>query len=98
LGTAITIIAITALRLAGVDLRQFQTLWQQKQCGLSDTGNTAICLYAYALGVVSIIFSLAIGLMQVIKRLVLGCVRGVDSGAVSFESFISSTHVSTFTP
>lgn len=57
--------------MANVDLRSMDSVIHQQVCLLSDTGNTAICMYAYALGAVSMFFTLFIGLLQV--RL---CVRG----------------------
>lgn len=50
-----------------VDVTQLSSAWQQLTgtCLLAPGGNIAICLYVYALGVVSLVFTLSIGLMQV---------------------------------
>lgn len=48
-------------------MTQLSSAWQQLTgtCLLAPGGNIAICLYVYALGVVSLVFTLSIGLMQV---------------------------------
>ena len=57
--------AITAVRLANVDFRSWQSVINPQQCLLVDGSGAGMCMYAYALGAVSIIFTLAIGLLQV---------------------------------
>jgi hypothetical protein len=53
------------IRLANVDVTSIKSIMNQKVCLLTENDNISICLYAYALGAVSIIFTFAIGLLQV---------------------------------
>ena len=64
LGTAIAVLAITAVRLGGV--QDIQGLTNQSVCLLSgDTANKNPCYYAYAVGAISIVLTILIGLLQV---------------------------------
>lgn len=66
LGLALAIIGITAVRMANVDINRIKDAWQQLTgtCLLSAGGSVSLCYYVYALGAVSIVFTLSIGLMQ----------------------------------
>ncbi|GBF97431.1 hypothetical protein Rsub_09597 [Raphidocelis subcapitata] len=79
LGTALAIVAIIALHLAGVEWQRPQTLLSSTTCLLSQDGGTALCYYAYALGAVSVLFTLAIGLLQVCTCNACGCGAGMDT-------------------
>jgi hypothetical protein len=71
LGAAGAVLGITGIHLAGItSFSDLRTLVPEggKMCLLSDTGAHTMCIYAYALGAVSIVFTLAIGLMQVRLR------------------------------
>ena len=52
--------------MANVDVTKLTTAWQQLTgtCLLSAGGSVSLCYYVYALGAVSIVFTLSIGLMQ----------------------------------
>lgn len=51
--------------MANVNIRSWDSIIHQNVCLLTEGDNTSICMYAYALGAVSIIFTFAIGLLQV---------------------------------
>ena len=64
IGTAVAVIAITALQLANVD--SWRGLMDMKLCKASaDPENLTVCTYIYAVGGVSIVMTILIGLMQV---------------------------------
>lgn len=64
IGTAVAVVAITALQLANVD--NWKDLWNSKLCKASaDPTNSSVCTYIYAVGAVSIALTIIIGLMQV---------------------------------
>ena len=67
LGAALAVVGVTAVHMAGADVTNARAIWGALTgtCLLSAGGAVAVCYYAYALGIVSIIFTLAIGLMQV---------------------------------
>lgn len=72
---AATVIGITGVHMANVDLRSFDSIIHQKVCLLSPDGNTAICMYAYALSAVSMVLTLIIGLLQVSYDWAIICTR-----------------------
>jgi hypothetical protein len=59
------------------------TTWRgiidQQQCLLSDGGQIALCLYMYALGAVSMVFTLAIGLLQCCTCNACSCGAAMDT-------------------
>jgi len=64
IGTAVAVIAITAVQLANVT--SWQGLLDQKLCMASaDPRNLNVCTYIYAVGGVSIVMTIIIGLLQV---------------------------------
>lgn len=64
IGTAVAVLAITALQLANVE--NWKDLYQTKLCKASgDPTNTSVCTYIYAVGAVSIVLTIIIGLLQV---------------------------------
>lgn len=66
LGTAVAVIAITAVQLANVNSFSFQEIWNQKIClATADYKNLGICTYIYAVGGVSIVLTILIALLQV---------------------------------
>ncbi|KAI8466899.1 MAG: hypothetical protein J3K34DRAFT_432104 [Monoraphidium minutum] len=79
LGAAITIIGITGIQLANINLKDWDSVVNQKVCLLAEDNNTSICLYAYALGAVSLVFTLTIGLMQICTCNWCGCGAVMDS-------------------
>lgn len=79
LAVAGAVIGITGVHMANVDIFKPQTLLNQKTCLLSAEGNTSICLYAYALGAVSIVLTFSIGLLQICTCNMCGCGALMDS-------------------
>lgn len=66
IGTAVAVIAITAMQLGNVQTWQDVVQLNQKVCLLSDQPkNMATCTYIYAVGGVSIVLTIVIGLLQV---------------------------------
>lgn len=66
IGTAVAVIAITAINLGNV--QSLQDVWKlnQKFCLASaDPKNMSVCTYIYAVGAVSIVLTILIGLLQV---------------------------------
>lgn len=64
IGTAVAVVAITALQLANVD--SWSGVMNMKLCKASaDPQNLTVCTYIYAVGGVSILLTIVIGLMQV---------------------------------
>lgn len=76
IGTAVAVLAITAVQLAGVD--SWQGLLNQRMCKASaDPTNLQVCTYIYAVGGVSIVMTILIGLLQVRRAArVSGCAGG----------------------
>lgn len=66
IGTAVAVIAITAVQLANVNSLNFHELWNQKICLASaNYQDLSVCTYIYAVGAVSIVLTILIGLLQV---------------------------------
>jgi hypothetical protein len=80
IGTAVAVVAITALQLANVE--NWKDLYQAKLCKASgDPTNTSVCTYIYAVGAVSIVLTIIIGLLQVRQQQRMGgSEREGDSG------------------
>ncbi|KAF8057859.1 Slbp [Scenedesmus sp. PABB004] len=80
LGTAVAVIAITAVQLAGVDSFAWAEVINQKQCLASaDPKNLSVCTYIYAVGGVSIAMTLIIGLLQLVTCNMCGCGKYMDA-------------------
>lgn len=78
IATAVTVIAITAVQLAGV--QAWDQVLNQKQCLFSaDPSNTAVCTYVYAVGGVSVVFTILIGLLQLVTCNLCGCGKVMDA-------------------
>lgn len=73
------VIGITGIHMANIDIRSFDSIVHQKVCLLTEGDNTSICMYAYALGAVSIILTFAIGLLQICTCNVCGCGAVMDT-------------------
>jgi hypothetical protein len=66
IGTAVAVIAITAINLGNVQSWQDVLKLNQKFCLASaDPKNMSVCTYIYAVGAVSIVLTILIGLLQV---------------------------------
>jgi hypothetical protein len=66
IGTAVAVIAITAINLGNVQSLQDVLKLNQKFCLASaDPKNMSVCTYIYAVGAVSIVLTILIGLLQV---------------------------------
>jgi hypothetical protein len=63
--------------MAGINT--WRGILDQKECLLSDGGGIALCYYAYALGAVSIVFTLAIGLLQFCTCNACSCGAAMDT-------------------
>lgn len=69
LGTAVAVIAITAVQLANVSSFTIQDIWNQKICLASaNFKDLSVCTYIYAVGAVSIVLTIVIGLLQVSSK------------------------------
>lgn len=78
IGTAVAVLAITALQLANVDT--WKDLWNSKLCKAGpDPTNSSVCTYLYAVGGVSIVLTIIIGLMQLITCNMCGCGKYMDA-------------------
>eukprot|EP00878_Enallax_costatus_P020428 GHUV01021599.1.p1 GENE.GHUV01021599.1~~GHUV01021599.1.p1 ORF type:complete len:219 (+),score=59.95 GHUV01021599.1:439-1095(+) len=80
IGTAVAVIAITAVQLANVKSLNFQELWNQKICLASaNYKDLSVCTYIYAVGGVSIVLTIIIGLLQMITCNMCGCGKVLDA-------------------
>jgi uncharacterized membrane protein len=80
LGSAVAVIAITAVQLANVSSFSFQDLWNQKICLASaNFKDLSVCTYIYAVGGVSIVLTILIGLLQMITCNLCGCGKYMDA-------------------
>uniref|UniRef100_A0A383VUI7 MARVEL domain-containing protein n=1 Tax=Tetradesmus obliquus TaxID=3088 RepID=A0A383VUI7_TETOB len=80
IGTAVAVIAITAINLGNV--QSLQDVWKlnQKFCLASaDPKNMSVCTYIYAVGAVSIVLTILIGLLQLITCNMCGCGKVMDA-------------------
>eukprot|EP00879_Flechtneria_rotunda_P002133 GHRR01002315.1.p1 GENE.GHRR01002315.1~~GHRR01002315.1.p1 ORF type:complete len:224 (+),score=69.14 GHRR01002315.1:345-1016(+) len=78
IGTAVAVIAITAIQLANV--QTFQGFMDQNVCLASgDPSNISVCTYIYAVGGVSIALTIVIGLLQLITCNMCGCGEVMDA-------------------
>lgn len=80
LGVAGAVIAITAIHMMDINsIEALKEVLHQDVCLLTPDNNTSICIYAYALGAVSIVFTFAIGLLQICTCGCCGCGAAMDS-------------------
>lgn len=78
IGTAVAVVAITALQLANVE--NWRDLYNTKLCKASaDPTNSSVCTYIYAVGAVSVAMTIIIGLMQLITCNMCGCGKYMDA-------------------
>eukprot|EP00882_Tetradesmus_deserticola_P010002 GHRQ01010568.1.p1 GENE.GHRQ01010568.1~~GHRQ01010568.1.p1 ORF type:complete len:228 (+),score=80.51 GHRQ01010568.1:1627-2310(+) len=80
IGTAVAVIAITAVNLGNVQSFQDVLKLNQKFCLASaDPKNMSVCTYIYAVGAVSIVLTIIIGLLQLITCNMCGCGKIMDA-------------------
>jgi hypothetical protein len=98
IGTAVAVIAITAVNLGNVQSLQDVLKLNQKFCLASaDPKNMSVCTYIYAVGAVSIVLTILIGLLQVSSSSSTASSNSRLGGTASRRVVIASSLCSAYT-